>query len=134
MALPISTATGLLVTPAASGEHLGADIGRQLCSSPRALLIVGVLLGAFGAVPGLPRFPFLVVAATMAVAGDLVGERLRTDAEQVQAEVDEHERSVDSTRLRRPLRMLIERSPPTLPVLSYGEISNEVDVERRWAW
>lgn len=44
----------------------------------------------------------------------------------VGAEVDEREQSVDSTRLRRPLRKLIERS---LPALSYREISNEVEVE-----
>ena len=99
-ALLISTATGLVVTRAASDEHLGADIGHQLFSSPRALFIVAAVLGAFGAVPGLPRFPFFVVAATMAVAGYLVRERLRTEAEQVEAaaeaEVDEHEQSVDS--------------------------------------
>ena len=41
-ALLISTATGLIVTRAASDNHLGADIGRQLFSSPRALFIVAL--------------------------------------------------------------------------------------------
>ena len=34
-----------------------------------------------------------------------------------------------SARIRRPLRKLIERSLPTLPVLAYCEISSEVEVE-----
>ncbi len=99
-ALLISTATGLVVTRAASDQHLGADLGAQLFSSPRALFIVAAVLASFGAVPGLPRFPFFLVAVTMAVTGYLVRERLRTDAEAVTAaaaaEVDEHAQSVDS--------------------------------------
>ena len=99
-ALLISTATGIIVTRAASEEHLGADIGQQLLSNPRALFIVAAVLAAFGAVPGLPRFPFFLLAATMAGAGYIVRERLRDEAEAetaaVAAEVDEHEHSVDS--------------------------------------
>ena len=34
-----------------------------------------------------------------------------------------------STRVRGALRKLIERSLPTLPVLAYAEVSNEVEVE-----
>ena len=99
-ALLISTATGLVVTRGASQANLGQDIREQLFSNPRVLFIVAAVLGAFGLVPGLPRFPFFVLAATMGVVGYLVRERLRTEAEQVaaavEAEVDEQEQSVDS--------------------------------------
>ena len=99
-ALLISTATGLVVTRAASDAHLGADIGRQLFSSPRALFIVAAVLGLFGLVPGLPRFPFFAVAGIMAAAGYLVRERLavneREQAEAVEVREDEREHSVDS--------------------------------------
>ena len=99
-ALLISTATGLIVTRAASKGHLAADIGRQLFSSPRTLFVVAAVLAAFGAVPGLPRFPFFVLAATMGAAGYLVREHLRDEAEQVagavEAEQEEHAQSIDS--------------------------------------
>ena len=99
-ALLISTATGLVVTRGASQANLGQDIGAQLFSNPRVLFIVAAVLGAFGVVPGLPRFPFFVLAVTMAAVGYLVRERLRAEAEQVaaavEAEVDEQEQSVDS--------------------------------------
>jgi flagellar biosynthesis protein FlhA len=99
-ALLISTATGLIVTRSGSGEHLGGDISRQMLANPRALFIVAAVLAAFGLVPGLPRFPFLVLATTMATAGYLVRERQRTVAQQVvataAAERDERAQSVDS--------------------------------------
>ncbi len=34
-----------------------------------------------------------------------------------------------SARVRRPLRRLLERALPQLPVLAYGEIASEVEVE-----
>ena len=36
---------------------------------------------------------------------------------------------LSSSRVRRPLRRLIERSLPALPVLAYAEITSEVEVE-----
>ncbi|MEE8421794.1 MAG: flagellar biosynthesis protein FlhA, partial [Dehalococcoidia bacterium] len=99
-ALLISTATGLIVTRASSDSHLGADIGRQLFSSPRALFVVAAVLASFGAVPGLPRFPFFLLAVTMGSAGFLVRERQRAEADQVaeaeEADVVEEAQSVDS--------------------------------------
>ncbi len=99
-ALLISTATGLIVTRATSEGNLGSDIGSQLFSSPRALFVVAAVLAALGAVPGLPRFPFFMLAATMAGAGYLVRNQQLAGvaaAEEVRA-VDEGERatSVDS--------------------------------------
>jgi type III secretory pathway component EscV len=63
-ALLISTAAGLVVTRVASdqaGETLGRDLGRQLLR-PRALAVTAALLGALALVPGLPLWPFALVA------------------------------------------------------------------------
>jgi flagellar biosynthesis protein FlhA len=99
-ALLISTATGLIVTRAYSSGELGRDVASQLFSSPRALFVVAAVLALMGAVPGLPRFPFFVLAATMAGAGYLVRDRQRAgvaEAEEVRAvEQDERATSVDS--------------------------------------
>ena len=61
-ALLISTATGIVVTRAASQEHLGQEVISQIISQPRALMIVAAMLLLFGLVPGLPKFSFLLAA------------------------------------------------------------------------
>ena len=74
-ALLISTATGLVVTRAASEGSLGHDVIQQLLSQPRAVLIVAAMLLVIGAVPGLPKFSFLAVgAATLALGRKLLLE------------------------------------------------------------
>jgi len=100
-ALLISTATGIIVTRAASSDsQLGLNIGSQLFGNPRVLFIVATVLVGFGLTPGLPRSPFLIIAAMMAGAGYLVRERQKTqlvqDAEAKEAEQAEESQSVDS--------------------------------------
>jgi len=58
-ALLMSTATGLIVTRAASESHLGMDLTRQVFSQPRPVAIVGAMLLSMALIPGLPRLPFL---------------------------------------------------------------------------
>src|SRR5690606_10739979 len=86
-----SPGAGLSVTRAASSDtELGLNIGSQLFSNPRVLFIVAAVLGGFGLTPGLPRSPFLLIAAMMAGAGFLVRQRQKTqrveDAEAKEAE------------------------------------------------
>ncbi len=47
-ALLISTATGIIVTRAASESDFGSDITKQLTSQPRAILIAAILTALFG--------------------------------------------------------------------------------------
>ncbi|MCD6360773.1 MAG: FHIPEP family type III secretion protein, partial [Armatimonadetes bacterium] len=51
-ALLVSTATGLVVTRAASDQDLGRDVIGQMLAQPRAVAIVAVMLALFGMVPG----------------------------------------------------------------------------------
>ena len=60
-ALLISTATGIVVTRAASDGNFGTDLTRQLMQQPRALAIASALIGVFGLV-GLPPVVTLIVA------------------------------------------------------------------------
>src|ERR1043166_6055883 len=66
-ALLISTATGMIVTRAASDadSNLGKDVTGQLFSNPRAIAIVGGLLLLMSLVPGLPKIPFIVIGAVL---------------------------------------------------------------------
>ena len=61
-ALLISTATGIIVTRAASEGSFGHDLSRQLVQEPRALLIAGGLLILFGFF-GLPAWAMFLMAA-----------------------------------------------------------------------
>src|SRR4030088_2805207 len=66
-ALLISTATGMIVTRAASepGSNLGKDVTTQLFSNPRALGIVGVLMMGMALIPGLPKVPFIAIGGLL---------------------------------------------------------------------
>lgn len=62
-ALLISTASGLIVTRAASEENLGQDVTRELTQTPRAVLLTALLLLFLGVIPGLPKVPFFLLAS-----------------------------------------------------------------------
>jgi len=64
-ALVIATATGIIVTRAASDARLGAEVSKQVMSYPRVLAIVAVVLCALAFLPGLPLLPVLTIAAGM---------------------------------------------------------------------
>jgi flagellar biosynthesis protein FlhA len=66
-ALLISTATGIIVTRAASEGSFGHDLSRQLVQEPRALLIAGVLLVLFGFFGLPPLFMFVMAAIVLAL-------------------------------------------------------------------
>lgn len=72
-ALLVSTATGLVVTRAASDQDLGRDVISQMLSQPRAVAIVAVMLALFGMVPGLPTLSFLLVAGGAGMLAYYVG-------------------------------------------------------------
>ncbi len=62
-ALITSIGAGIIVTRSTSEDSLGVDLGRELTSKPRALMIATGVLVSFAMVPGLPSTPFLVMAA-----------------------------------------------------------------------
>ena len=54
----LSTAMGIVVTRASTGENLGGDLARQLFAHPVALRTVSFSMLALAAVPGLPHIAF----------------------------------------------------------------------------
>lgn len=66
--LIIATTAGLLVTKANTRESLGKEIGQQVTRHARPLLIGAFILGALALIPGLPKMPFLALAAILAIA------------------------------------------------------------------
>jgi flagellar biosynthesis protein FlhA len=62
-ALLISTATGIVVTRAASESNLGHDLANQLFNNHRVFFIASGVLCLLGIVPGLPGIPFFILGA-----------------------------------------------------------------------
>ena len=67
--LLITTATGIIVTRAVSNENLGKDLGDQLGSQPRALLISAATLGVAIFIPGFPKIALLILAVGLGALG-----------------------------------------------------------------
>ncbi|MBT5027345.1 MAG: flagellar biosynthesis protein FlhA [Nitrospinaceae bacterium] len=61
-ALVVSTAAGLVVTRSVSDKNLPGELIKQLLDQPFAFVIASAILFFFGLIPGLPHFPFLLMA------------------------------------------------------------------------
>lgn len=68
-ALMVSTATGIIVTRAASSEDLGKDLRRQFSSQPFVFFILAGILTILGFIPGLPMFTVFLMAIFMGFLG-----------------------------------------------------------------
>src|SRR5579883_207223 len=79
-AILISTATGIIVTRAASDGNLGRDIAAQVLANPRALFMTSGALAALALVPGLPKLPMFLMAGAIAGAAVLVRNHARAQA------------------------------------------------------
>ena len=64
-ALIVATASGILVTKATSQTSLGQEISGQAASNPRPLAVAAVIIGCLALAPGLPKLPFLLLAAAL---------------------------------------------------------------------
>lgn len=60
-ALIIAVATGIIVTRSTADRDLGIEIFRQLSSFPRVLVIVAGLLCILLLLPGMPKWPLLLI-------------------------------------------------------------------------
>lgn len=61
--LVISVATGIIVTRSSADRDLSTEVFAQLLSAPKALLAVCGILAAMLMLPGMPKWPLLVIAA-----------------------------------------------------------------------
>jgi len=97
-ALLISTATGIVVTRAASDSNLGQDIAGQLFTNPRVFFLAGGVLSLLGLVPGLPGIPFFCLSAVAL----LIGYNLHKTAQSaVQSEINQKEEQ-EKEEVRKP--------------------------------
>ncbi len=74
-ALLISTATGMIVTRAASDSSLSMDVSKQFFSQPLVMITTGCALLAMCLIPGMPWPQIIVVAASLIVGGITVKKK-----------------------------------------------------------
>jgi flagellar biosynthesis protein FlhA len=65
----ISVSSGFLVTKISSRYSVGQDLGRQFLKAGQPLIIAACIIGSLALVPGLPKIPFLFLAAGTALLG-----------------------------------------------------------------
>jgi flagellar biosynthesis protein FlhA len=130
-ALLISTATGLVVTRAASDANLGQDIARQLFKTPQALFVTAVVLTAL-AVLGLPAIPLLTLAVLLVTAGYILQKRPKVEAQQEiaaarESEVEEVRKTENVFNLLTVDHMEIEIGYALIPLVDAGQGGDLLD-------
>jgi flagellar biosynthesis protein FlhA len=90
-ALLISTATGIIVTRAASDSNLSSDLIKQIFQNPLVMFLASGVAGLLAIVPGLPFWPFLILSIALAVSGFNLRRVLQQNEMQEEIEVQESE-------------------------------------------
>ena len=97
-ALLISTATGIVVTRAASEGNLGSEITSQLFSQPKLLYVAAgsiALLGVFTPIGPIITFP---IAIALAAAAYVMSKKSKADPE----EMEEYEEEITTDNMKSP--------------------------------
>jgi flagellar biosynthesis protein FlhA len=89
-ALIISMGSGILITRSSESADLGASIGKQLTSYPRAIAILSGMMFVFALVPGLPMMPFLVLGS---ISGGAVYLFKKINADKAKAEAEQEKKA-----------------------------------------
>lgn len=113
-ALLISTATGIVVTRAASDANLGHDITTQLLTNKRVFAITGSVLVFLAMVPGLPAIPFLVLAVAVLGIAYILHTAQKDSAE---TEISrQEEREIEDVRKPENVLNLLQVDPMELEI------------------
>ncbi|AGB40646.1 flagellar biosynthesis protein FlhA [Halobacteroides halobius DSM 5150] len=113
-ALLISTATGIVVTRAASEGNLGSDFTKQLFAQPKALWLVAGVLSILGILTPLPTIPFVGLALLFAGLSYLLYENQQTA--QLEEEFKEEDQEAEEYREEESIADLLQVDPMELEV------------------
>ncbi|MGI6734222.1 MAG: flagellar biosynthesis protein FlhA [Anaerovoracaceae bacterium] len=91
-ALMISTATGMIVTRAASEGNLNQDVKEQFLSQPRVLIISGCVVLTMCFIPGAPVLQIIVLGVLLIAMGAVL---MRTARDKKRLEEEEQMRSLE---------------------------------------
>ncbi|PJB53729.1 MAG: EscV/YscV/HrcV family type III secretion system export apparatus protein, partial [Bdellovibrio sp. CG_4_9_14_3_um_filter_39_7] len=71
-AIIISTAAGIIATRNTSDDNLGGQIGKQFKVHPKAIYIAAGSLFVLSLIPGLPKFPFIMIGLMLTFAANRI--------------------------------------------------------------
>lgn len=97
-ALLISTATGIVVTRAASKGNLGGDITGQLFNQPKLLYVAAVTITLLGIVTPIGLVLTLPIAIALAIGAYMISKASKEDPE----EMEEFEEEVTTDNMKSP--------------------------------
>lgn len=88
--LIISVAAGVVVSRVSNNEDIGGQLVTQLFSKAKVIYVTAGIIGGMGAIPGMPHFAFLMLAALLAGIAYVVDEQKKSaDAEPAAEEIAE---------------------------------------------
>jgi len=79
-ALINSTAAGLIVSRAASDLSMGKELSKQFKVQPQVIALSSGILFSLGLVPGLPHFPFIILAVATGFLAHFVSQEQKKQA------------------------------------------------------
>ena len=84
-ALMVSTAAGIIVSRAASEQHMGKELGNQFKLQPQAISLSAGILFLLGLIPGLPHLPFIGLSLMVGLLGySVYKEQKKMEKKQVE--------------------------------------------------
>ncbi|ABR46841.1 flagellar biosynthesis protein FlhA [Alkaliphilus metalliredigens QYMF] len=118
-ALLISTATGIVVTRAASEDNLGSDVISQLFKQPKIMFIISGFLMAFAFATPMPVFPFFSLGTLFLYIGMNLRKKFRES--EIETQPDEIQEAADEKRKPENVMPLLNVDPIELE-FGYGII------------
>ena len=137
--LIVSLAAGLLVSKGGNKGSTQEAIVQQLSAYPKALLVASGMLGMMSILPGLPFFPFAMLAAVMASGAVIIprkwdNERRAHEAatkEAVGKREAEEKNSVKDVLKTSEVELCLGKQLAATMLVSQGELANRVAKMRR---
>lgn len=120
-ALIISTSAGILVTKVNSDENFSNQLGKQLISIPRAVLMAGIVLILLGLLPGLPKLSFFTLGAGTIFIGYTLNKEEKSEENDVLHEIEETPTPEESLENAEDVSTLINVEPIEVEI-GYGII------------
>ncbi|ABR48855.1 flagellar biosynthesis protein FlhA [Alkaliphilus metalliredigens QYMF] len=118
-ALLISTATGIVVTRAASEDNLGSDVISQLFKQPKIMFIISGFLMTFAFATPMPVFPFFALGTLFLYIGMNLRKKFRES--EIETQPDEIQEAADEKRKPENVMPLLNVDPIELE-FGYGII------------
>jgi len=92
--LLLSSATAIIITRDSRKQQLGDKVKEQMFGNTKVLWVTAAILGIMGAIPGMPNFAFLTIAATLVVIAKWLDQKAQVVEMEEGVQMDEQQGGV----------------------------------------